>query len=349
MNRMRKILLKILLCTVVICGFGKNVQAQGDVDQLISQYKSDGNYLINGYVTPFMKTLSLSLNQGWYNTAKPHKVAGVDLTVTVNAMYIPNSDKVYNVSNLQKLELVPGQNSTFPNGNVPTIFGKENTPVYHPKGSVIPTENFNGPKGIDLKKNIGINALPVPMAQLGFGLPKGFDVKLRFSPSYALNNKGHVQLLGLGVMHDLKQYIPGIKLLPFDLSAFVGYTQVKLDYDLSGNTAGSGQKAIYNISSTTIQAVISKKVSVLTGYASVGYNIAKSKLAINGTYDTSGDGVYNAQDPKDVKDPFNNKFSASGARITAGARLKLAVFTFHADYTVQKYNTLTVGFGISVR
>ena len=35
--------------------------------------------------------------------------------------------------------------------------------------------------------------------------------------------------------------------------------------------------------------------------------------------------------------------------MTAGMRLKLAIFTLHADYTVQKYDVLTVGFGFSVR
>ncbi|MFZ6000938.1 MAG: DUF6588 family protein [Bacteroidota bacterium] len=36
-------------------------------------------------------------------------------------------------------------------------------------------------------------------------------------------------------------------------------------------------------------------------------------------------------------------------RASAGLRLKLAVFTFHGDYTLQKYSTITAGFGISVR
>ncbi|MEL7003540.1 MAG: DUF6588 family protein, partial [Bacteroidota bacterium] len=48
-------------------------------------------------------------------------------------------------------------------------------------------------------------------------------------------------------------------------------------------------------------------------------------------------------------DPVNIEVSAGGPRITAGMRLKLAIFTLHADYTLQEYNTLSVGFGFNFR
>jgi hypothetical protein len=260
-------------------------------------------------------------------------------------MYVPTSDKVYNVNGLKQIELAPGQ-TNFPNGNVPTMFGSEDKPKYQPKGSTDPNEQFEGPGGVDLKKNIGMNALPVPMVQLGFGLPKGIDVKLRFFPKSKLGDDGSVQMYGIGVMHDIKQYIPGIKLLMFDLSAFVGYTHLRLDYDMSGNVSGVNQKAVYEVNGTTIQGVISKKISVMTFYGGLGYNIAKSNLALKGGYDLNDDG--DTTDPSET-DPLDSKFAASGPRATAGFRLKLAVFTLHVDYTLQKYNTLSAGFGINIR
>ena len=94
------------------------------------------------------------------------------------------------------------------------------------------------------------------------------------------------------------------------------------------------------MNSTTVQAVVGKKFSVITFYGGLGYNIAKSNIALKGNYDIDG---------TNYKDPINLDFAASGPRATIGTRLKLAVFTFHADYTVQKYKCLTLGFGISVR
>jgi hypothetical protein len=64
-----------------------------------------------------------------------------------------------------------------------------------------------------------------------------------------------------------------------------------------------------------------------------------------GKWDVDNNGTYDA---KEI-DPIDMKYSASGPRVGAGFRLKLAVFTLHADYTLQKYNALTVGFGINVR
>jgi len=326
--------------------FAQQARAQDDLQTMLKSNLQDGTKLINGYVDPFMKTLATGLDNGWYNTAKPHKIAGLDLTLTVNAVMAPKSANFYNVNDLKltNVQLAASQPAGISNGNVPTIFGPDIGAVYQYKSD--PSVTYTGPGGLDLKKNIGMNALPVPMVQLGFGLPKGFDLKVRFFPSTKIGDHGTAQLFGLGVMHDVKQYIPGIKLLPFDLSAFVGYTHLKLDYGF--DTTHPDQHGVFEVNSTTIQGVISKKISVLTVYGGAGYNIAKSSLSMLGKYDIDGDGIYGDKSKGEV-DPLQSKFAASGPRVTAGFRLKLAVFTLHADYTLQKYSTLTAGFGISIR
>lgn len=338
-----KLISGLSLCLLITLS-SSYVKAQGDVDEFLYSSVDDGKKLINGYISPFMNALSSGLNQGWYNTAKPHDFPGFDLTITVSAMTVPSSEKFYNVPNLNltNVELVPNQPG-ITNGNVPTIFGPETEPKYQSKTN--PSDQFTGPGGIDLKKNIGINALPVPMVQLGFGLPKGFELKFRYTPKFDVGDDGKGQLLGLGVMHDVKQYFPGIKLMPFDLSAFVGYSHLKLDYNLDP-TANPNQKGIFEMNATTIQGLISKKFSVITLYGAVGYNIAKSTLDMKGNYDINGNS--NSNDPGE-KDPLSLNYSASGGRVTAGFRLKLAVFTLHADYTLQRYSSISAGIGISVR
>jgi len=336
----------IFLVPVVAC-------AQDDLDVLLKN-KDDGEKLINGYVDPFMKSVTLGLNQGWYNTAKAHKVAGIDLTFTASALTIPTSDLFYNVENL-KLNNISIDESSPDYPKAPTIFGPDRSPVYEydPDPAVAGDEEiFEGPGGLDLKGELGKNWMPVPMVTLGFGLPKGTDIKFRFAPTIDVGDDGSVKLFGFGVMHDIKQYIPGLKLLPFDLSAFVGYTKLSLDYKYTdGDIAGENQRGEFRMNATTIQGIISKKISVLTLYGGLGYNIAKSSLALKGTWDISegdSDGDGDPIDDGEVN-PLDLKFAASGPRATAGFRLKLAVFTIHADYTLQKYNALTVGFGINVR
>lgn len=318
--------------------------AQDDIDQLLNESIGDGRKLINAYLAPFMNSVSLGLNQGWYNTAKAHKIAGVDLTITANAMTVPQSELFYDATKLG-LQVISLDNSSRDYPLAPTIFGPENEPTfsYTDEDTGI-EETFLGPGGIDLEGNIGKNWVPVPMANLGIGLPKGTDLKLRFTPTIEMGDDTSLKIFGVGVMHDVKQWIPGIKMLPFDLSGFVGYTKLKMETYFDP-TANPDQMGLFEINSTTVQGLISKKFSVVTLYGGIGYNIAKSKLAMKGTYDINDDGV---ADPNEV-DPLDLDFSASGLRTTAGFRLKLAVLTLHADYTLQKYNCLTVGIGISVR
>lgn len=345
----------VSLCLMVLMCVSSSLRAQEDIARLLKEGAKDGQYLLTGYLNPAMKSLSLGLNQGWYNTAATHKLPGFDLTFTASLMYIPDKDLFYYVDN-SKLSAVALTSGGVPtSGNVPTIFGAKTTPVYQTKSPpATATLNFNGPPGIDLKGTLKSKKayVPVPIANLGIGLPKGTDLKIRFVPTLDLGDQGKFSLFGVGVMHNVKQYIPGLKLVPIDISGFIGYTRMKLDVDLSGNFTGptpNNQMGNFSMSATTIQGLISKKLSVVTFYAGVGYNIAKSKIAVKGNYDFNTDGDNGTGGDPGEKDPISLDFAASGPRVTTGMRLKLAVFTFHADYTVQKYKSLTAGFGICVR
>lgn len=334
-----------ILCLIFVTA--STAFAQDDIDQLLKGSIEDAEKLVGAYVSPLMKSVSSGLNQGWYNTAKPHKIAGIDLTITANAMNIPNKELFYNMAdlNLESVDMHPS--SPGYNGPTqklaPTIFGSEKEPQFFLKEN--PSNTFSGPPGIDLEKNIKKSWMPVPMAHLGIGLPKGTDLKIRFVPTIDLGDEGELKLIGFGLMHDVKQWIPGFRALPFDLSAFVAYTKFELttQFDENGTEDARG---IFKMNATTVQGLISKKISVLTVYGGLGYNIAKSNLALLGKYDLDTEN----DDPSTiVTDPVDLSFAASGPRVTAGFRLKLAVLTLHADYTLQKYNCLTAGIGLSIR
>lgn len=328
------------LLVVLIMSMPFAVAAQDGLGDLFSGSVADAKYLVEGYASPLMKSVGYGLNQGWINTAKPHKIAGFDLTVSVNPVFTPTSDQVFNVDN-SKLSTVylsrdmDGKNldPATGKGNIPTILGADDkTTEFRDKTG---TGSFNGPQGV------GLNFFPVPTANLGFGLPKGFDLKFRFIPTIKLGSgedAGKIGLWGVGVMHDFKQWIPGIKALPFDLSAFVGYTKMTLDVNIS--EGGPNGKGSFSSSATTFQVIISKKLSVLTPYASVGMNLATTKLDIKGTYDFNG---------TQVKDPFALSVASNGPRLTGGLRLKFGPIAFHGDYTLAKYKSASVGFGINVR
>lgn len=325
---------KLLACFIIALATNISGFAQLDqIENLIKGSKADTEYLIEGYLSPLLKGVGYGLNQGWYNTAKPHKTLGFDLTVTVSLISIPESEKTFKVDNnsLSSLQCVSPSN-----GAVPTIFGSPDvTPQYKFKGALSSLPPINGPSGIKIPGNFNITAIPVPIANLSIGIIKGTDIKIRYVPTVE-GDGFKVDMLGGAIMHDIKQHIPGIKSLPFDLSVLAGFTQFKLNTSFGGNKEG-----IAEIKAMTIQAIVSKKISVLTGYAAMGYGQASAAFDALGTYDL-GTGAT-------ITDPVSLSRSSSGPRMTAGLRLKLGPLAFHGDYTIQKFPTTSVGVGLGIR
>lgn len=332
-----------------LIGFGNHVMAQNNMSDLLIAESAlrDSRKLIEGYMNPFMKSVGVGMANGWYNSAKTHKKFGVDLTATISAVRIPDKDLFYDIPglNLENIELLTVNQEAAT--SAPTVFGPDVEVKYrftNPDNNEI--HDVIGPGGIALEEEFGHNFVPVPMLNLGVGLVKNTDLKIRFVPTVNSDDVTF-NLWGVGVMHDVKQHLSGIKTLPFDLSGFVGYTSMDFVLDLSGNTAASGnnQKATLDANALTVQGIISKEFSVLTLYGGLGYNHVRTELNILGDYTVQNE----AGESMTITDPLTNMgFPADGPRITAGMRLKLLILTLHADYTLQEYSTLTVGVGLSV-
>src|SRR5688500_4143257 len=155
-NAFKRIVLAIALPLFPLQAFAQDV-----LHEFLKENIDDSKVIMGEYISPLMKSVSLGLNQGWYNTAKSHKPFGVDLTITVSALTIPNDETMFNVQNLNLQHIALDETSpNFP--YAPTIFGskkEENTPVYYHKDS---DESFNGPLGIGLKEELRRNMMPVP-------------------------------------------------------------------------------------------------------------------------------------------------------------------------------------------
>ena len=343
---------KIYLVLIVSLFSTSTIFAQDNIGEFLEAGVEDANTLVEGYVAPFMKGFGTGLGSGWLNTAEAHKNFGFDLTVTVNAAYVPDKDLFYQ-PNLINGGYAPGSPT-----QSPTIFGSDadsDIPTYeysYEEDGETYTGTFDAPEGLNIKDAIGMQAIPVPMAQLGIGLFKKTDLKIRWTPEVDVED-GKFKLIGFGVMHDVKQHIPGIKRLPFDLSVFVGYTSLSFDMPIDEQYSGNGGGVNmpnglgqFDVNTWTGQAIISKKFSVLTVYGGLGFNSVKSELALKGDYE-----VYDDSGSISVSgtDPIGLSFKTGGPKLNAGFRLKLAIITLHADYTVQKYDVLSVGFGFSVR
>ncbi len=359
---MRKVLtVKITLFCLVISSLLNTAKAQNEVGEFIEAGKNDGAELAGAYLSPFFKGLGAGLNNNWYNTANVHKSGRFDLTITFSPVLIPASDKKFDVAdlNLNLLKLKAGsptESATLAGNNSDKTATFEY--VIKGPGNTSDTLTINSPKGAL------VPLVPVPMAQLSIGVIKGTEIIGRFIPTTNLGNLGEIGLFGVGVKHDIKQWIPVMKELPFDLSVLAGYTQLKSSFNLNvepnpnlpkdnPNTSYDNQKLNLKTSSTTINAIISKKLAVLTVYGGVGYMGSSTNISATGNYpipayDSDGNNGGGLETQTQV-DPIDKKFSgANGANLTAGFRLKFLVLTIGGSYTLAKYQTPSVGLGICV-
>jgi hypothetical protein len=321
-----------------------------DLVEFLKSGKEDASKLMKAYINPVVEGLSYGLNGGWAQTAKAHKTLGFDFGVVVNAVTIPSSQNYFDPTKLG-LKAIGGFSSDAPNGMAPTMVGPKYGTNYtaavdvNNDGTPDQVIAFQGPEGLDFKKNLKWSGVVAPTATLGIGIYKNTDLKIRWMPEVG-GSDTKIKLFGLGVMHDIKQHIPGIKLLPFDLSVLAAFTNVSGTSSLEGNidhpaNDTSPQKINYKMHAWLVQAMISKKFSVITLYGGVGYNAVKTTSDVLGSYEITPGAV--------LKDPVSMSFKNNGMRATAGFRLKLAVICLSADYTLSKYNTLSVGFGVAVR
>jgi hypothetical protein len=355
---MKKRTASLLAIVLSFAFLSSYAQSEKDMSAFLTTTTSDANKLIGAYVSPLMKGLSYGMTSGWYNTAKAHKIGGVDLGVSIALVNMPTAEETFDPS---KLGLSP--NAQPLSALAPTIIGPKLTSQYDMKytqanPNLTISQTINGPKGLDLKGNIGMNAIPVPIIQLGVGLIKSTDLKIRYLPEQSQSDS-KIKMLGFGLMHDIKQHIPGVKMLPFDLSLLVAYNSITGSTSLVNNDptqtdgfpSSANGKTSYTFNSWLVQALISKKIAVLTFYAGVGYAAVSSKASITGTFvlDQPPAGPPAGGPKASITDPFSSTYSNNGAKLTAGMRLKLGPIYFNGDYTVQKYNALTLGFGVAIR
>ncbi len=331
---------------------------------------SNVQQLVGGYISPIAEDFGSLGNGGWYTTAATHKRFGFDLNVTMNAISAKSDSKYFNPGSMN-LQGIQYDGSTSGSAQSPSVYGPESEfPRFHYTGTPGPGSNaplvFIGPSGANVSKDVPIGSVVVPTLQGGLGLFANTDLRFRYTPAVKI---GGTQLnnWGVGIMHDIKQHIPGIKMLPFSLSLLLAYTQLTAKTDLSGYYTGSGQEGVGDTKAYTAQILISKSLAIVTFYGGVGYNKSTTSYAVNGTYNVNFAVITPAIPatpitpaipeitapliaPVTLSQPFKQDFSSNGVRFTGGVRFKLGPIILNGDYTfVNNKGLYSMGFGVTVR
>lgn len=329
----------------------------------------DTEVILQEYLKPFAHIVGSDLNAGWYNTAKPHELGGLDVTATVSWAKAPSSALSYDLAKLT----LNGQLDPSLTSVAPTIAGQQKVrptlsysqSVDMGDGSVTEVEyaRFTMPDGS------GVDFFPLPMLQLTVGLPFGTDVSARFVPMVGYKDYGKIGLWGVGGKHSLSQWIPGLRSVEFlDVSVQGGYTKVNssihvvvepqpdVDIDKYPAYNWNDQFINQNVEGWTLNLIASQTLPVITFYQGIGYASSLVELLLEGHYPIHY--VITDLESPDLgkttyeiaENPISTKYeNYNNLRVNVGARIKLGVLTLHYDFTYTLYATHSVGLGISFK
>lgn len=345
-EKTKQILMSLLFLAIFYChANGQN----SNFDSFLRAGAEDATTLVGNYMEPIVVGFSYGMSNSWYNTAKPHETLGFDLTITANLTTVPTSKELFvfdpsdysNVSSTGETNLIPTAMGP-DDGN-----GSQLTFSYDDK---ITGETIHGtyaPAGIGIKEQTGYNVVPSPMVQLGIGTFKNTDIIIRYTPEITFGDF-KTSVFGLGIKHDIKQWIPGVKRVPIDISILGAFSGFDNTLDMSGlDLTGQNQEALFNVNNWTVQAIVSKKISVLTFYGAFGYSNVTSSVKISGTYIMEDE--LDSELTFSVTDPVDLNYNENSWRATGGLRLKFGLFTIHGDYTWQEYQIISAGIGLNFR
>ena len=284
--------------------------------------EKEAQYIVEGYISPLAISLGTALNNGWYNTAKPHKLGGFDVTFTANFVLIPDEAKTFNITEKG--------GAYFTGEETATIFGEDG-------GEITYTDVWGGEESSTMPPGLAIPIIPIPMLQAGIGLIKGSEINIRYFPKKE-SSAGEVSLFGIGVKHDVLQWLPIVDKIPLTVSVQAGYTQ--LDY--KKEPILDGRTAKLNLSATTFNLILSKKLLMFTPYIGVGYNSTGSNFSLDdyriGSVEIDGEWFEEV-----TIESYNEP------KINVGFRFNITVLALQANYTFSKYPVATLGAGISLR
>jgi hypothetical protein len=387
-NPFRYLLVIIFVLSTITLKAGNDPFAQ--VGQVLQAGAADANLILNKYMEPLGKAWVYDMGNGWYNTAAPHKLLGFDITFGAALASPTSADKEFDLATLGLTAITPADPAktkapTILNGDIKNSLNIVLKGTFNgPTGPQPYTQNLTEKnplvlQGFSLPAGMG---MPLPYAQVGIGLVFGTDVTIRFFPQMKLGSYGKLGLWGFAIKHDIKQWIPVVKELPFDASVLIGYTKFtsSVDIDYKKSITGSvdyvnaavviptNQKIENELSALSMNLLVSKKLLFFTPYLGIGYLSGSFKLNLNGDYilpTLAANPGFNPLQPISttnpitrteinttstiIKNPVKIDNPASGMNLTVGFRIKLLILTLHAQYTLQEYSTITAGLGFSFR
>ena len=358
-----------ILFLLIQLGLLAPVSSQDIVMEVIYGGVDDAEIILQEYLKPLANIIGSDLNAGWYNTARPHELGGLDVTATVSWAHAPASALSYDISKLTLNGDVDISNTSI----APTIAGEQEIRPTISYSQVVDMGDGTSQEveyaHYTVPNGTGVDYFPLPMAQLTVGLPFGTDISARFVPQIGYKDYGEIGLWGVGGKHSVSQWLPFLNDLEFlDVSVQGGYTKVSsyihvvvepqdgVEVDNYPDRNWDDQFVVQHIEGWTMNLIASQTLPIITFYQGIGYASSVVELLLEGHYPIHSV-ITDLESPdlgkttyEIVENPISTKYeNFNSLRINVGARIKLGVLTLHYDFTHTLYATHSVGVGISFR
>ena len=191
--------------------------------------------------------------------------------------------------------------------------------------------------------------MPAPTLQLSVGAWFNTDISVRYVPDLNLEGTS-LGLWGLGIKHDLTQYLGPLERLPLNVSVLAARSSIGVRYDLPD--AGTGTHVDFTMSTYTLQVLGSLDFPIISVYGAIGYSGGNAELGMRGTYDlsyTQNIGGVDITQNEQLVDPIQLGYQAHSALGTLGFRVNLPLLKIYGQYSLQEYQTASLGVALSVR
>jgi hypothetical protein len=276
-----------------------SAQGQTPFEEAMQQLSSDN---ARGYLQPFVDGFGSNLNSG---LMRPVNMTSLGFTMKVEVVavgtLIGEEQKTYRAVAPDPYDQTPVETAT--------VFGGPGTVV-------------SGPGGLQYQfQNGQLNTRLMPMAipQATLGTVFGTEAVVRYAAIPKMENFPHVDLVGVGLRHNISQYFPGF---PVDLAAGVFYQKL---------TVGD----LFDAHTTNLSLQASTSLAIFRLYGGAQYET--SDLSLHYAYTGPG------STPESVV-----RLDMSGGnrmRATAGLGLDLVVLHLNTDISVGRVTSVSAGVG----
>ncbi|MGB3852744.1 MAG: DUF6588 family protein [Tunicatimonas sp.] len=397
---MKRNFLNIITATVLGTVAATPALAQSDLNTLMRAGLDDATTLLDAYTAPLGQSTGANMNAGWVNAAAPLKSKRFELKLIGNVAYVPEGRRSFSLDalgfNAPTTREVDGRTFTevwqYKFSEAPTVFGAAEGEERETIRKVVTYENpvsgfeekatvaeLTLPEGLDL----ALNPL-TPAMQLNVGVPLGTEVMIRFLPSTNIvrdeTTFTYNGLLGVGLKHDIKQWVPYLRQLPvsFSLAAAYSNTRASLAFPSilpeapTGTTFAdstrantnyqgpsvtdadySGQGAEFRVQAWNVNALVSREFTLVSVYGGVRYARSTTTLQLRGTYGVADVPYYNTENPTDSNnrlltlvnftDPIESKTAHGQASLVGGFRFKLGFLALSGEATLSRFSTASLG------